>query len=336
MVNLKLEIPDSFFDEEVRDGYLVTSQMKKVWAVELDLLAEAMRVMDKFSIRYYAIGGTLLGAVRHRGFIPWDDDIDIALPRRDYEVLKQIAPKEFSAPYFFQEEKNSPGLLCGHAKLRNSETTMIHSNHLKDGVGALSFNMGVFIDFFPMDNLPDDIVEREKWLKELRSIARKAWHLRMFTHRGRIIGDHKMKYVLQSFYLSSLIRNPDYFFDKYEDLLSKYANESTTQVCAYCQYCRDKSKENRFIWENKDLDVNKLVLLPFEMLKLPCPVEYDSVLTRNYGNWHKKVQAQSQHGSASESFYDVDNPYTRYLNESGCLDRQLVRGLLMQQQLLSK
>lgn len=119
MVELKLDIPKSFLESEVRCGYEVSAQMKKVWAVELDLLMEAKRVFEKYNIRWYAIGGTLLGAARHNGFIPWDDDIDIAIPRTDYERLRSVARKEFSHPYFFQDEYNSPGLLCGHAKLRN-------------------------------------------------------------------------------------------------------------------------------------------------------------------------------------------------------------------------
>lgn len=330
MIKLKLDIPLSFFNEEIRDNYFVTSKMKKVWAVELDLLAEAMRVMDKYSIKYYAIGGTLLGAIRHRGFIPWDDDIDIAIPRDDYERFRIIAKKEFAHPYFFQDEYNDPGLLCGHAKLRNSETTMVHSNHLNENVGNLAFNMGIFIDFFPVDNLPDDIDERKKWQSTLRKAAQDAWHLRLFTHRGRIVGTKKSKYYLQILFLK-ILKSPNYFFDKYNRILSKYAKEKTIESCLYCIYCREKTGNLHWIWNSADLEIKELKYMPFEFLKIPCLANYDAVLKKTYGNWHEKIQVNSIHGSINDSFYDPENSYRIYYNKNGFLDRVLVRQAMQEE-----
>ena len=327
MMDLKTVFPESFFDEEIRCGYKVTSAMKKVWAVQLDLLAEAMRVMDKHSIRYFAIGGTLLGAVRHNGYIPWDDDIDIAIPRKDYDRFREIAREEFSHPYFYQDEFNSPGLLCGHAKLRNSETTMVFSNHLKSQVGDLSFNMGIFIDFFPVDNLPDDSEKANKWWRDIRHVGRTAWHLRFFTNRGiseKVMGDSKIKLIFQRILLS-LIGDPDYYFKKYNRLLSKYSTTPTSKSCLYCLFCKDKTGKNRWVWDRVCLDTDKLVLFPFEFLRIPCPSGYDAVLTQTYGDWHKMIQLNSEHGSVMDSFYDVDKPYTSYFNENGYLERSLVR-----------
>ena len=99
---INLKISNTFFDEEIRDGYKVSREMKKIWAVELDLLNELNRVCNKHNIRCMAWAGTMLGAIRHKGFIPWDDDIDIMLFRDDYEKLCEIAPSEFTYPYFFQ------------------------------------------------------------------------------------------------------------------------------------------------------------------------------------------------------------------------------------------
>ena len=90
-MNIKIDLPDRFLDAEVRDGYQVTSEMKRIWAVELDLLCEFQRVTDKYGIKYIAEGGTMLGAVRHGGFIPWDDDVDIMMMRDDYDKLCNIA-----------------------------------------------------------------------------------------------------------------------------------------------------------------------------------------------------------------------------------------------------
>ena len=92
--------PD-FFREETRCDFLVTTERKKIWAVELDLLMQFDRVCRKHGLRYFMFVGSLLGAIRHRGFVPWDDDIDLVLPRDDYETMLKLGD-EFPAPYFLQ------------------------------------------------------------------------------------------------------------------------------------------------------------------------------------------------------------------------------------------
>ena len=102
MIELDIRLPEQFLNEEIRYGYTITRQMKEVWAVELDLLNKLLEVCKKHNISVFASGGTMLGAVRHKGFIPWDDDIDMMMFREDYEKLCLVAPLEFRYPYFFQ------------------------------------------------------------------------------------------------------------------------------------------------------------------------------------------------------------------------------------------
>ena len=155
MVDLKLQLPDGFLNEEVRCGYTVTKQRKEVWAVELDLLQEFMRVCNKYGLKYCADGGTLLGAIRHHGFIPWDDDLDIAMLRSDFEKLNEVAPAEFKKPYFWQTEETDKGSARGHAQLRNSDTTGIIKTEYERQRNN-NFNQGIFIDIFPFDTVVDD------------------------------------------------------------------------------------------------------------------------------------------------------------------------------------
>ena len=154
MVNLNIKLPAKFLKEEIRCGHTVTSQMKEIWAVELDLLAEFQRVCEKYNIRYFASGGTLLGAVRHQGFIPWDDDLDVEMFREDYKKLCEVGPKEFKKPYVFQNEYTESGSLRGFSKLRNSQTTAMYEHEklpCYDG-----YDKGIFIDIFPLDSILDN------------------------------------------------------------------------------------------------------------------------------------------------------------------------------------
>ena len=157
---IKIDLPDAFLKEEIRCEYMITPEKKAVWAVELDLLTEFDRVCKKNNIKYCADGGTLLGAVRHKGFIPWDDDIDLAMLRSEYEKLCEVAPKEFKEPYFFQTDKTDIDYARGHAQLRNSRTTGILKSEM--GTGC-KFNQGIFIDIFPFDAVPEDEKEKKRF-----------------------------------------------------------------------------------------------------------------------------------------------------------------------------
>ena len=81
---------DNIDHDEMRDGFLVTSQRKKLWNVQIGLIKEFERICKKHGLRWFAIGGTLMGAARHKGFIPWDDDVDVAMLRPEYEKLRKI------------------------------------------------------------------------------------------------------------------------------------------------------------------------------------------------------------------------------------------------------
>lgn len=137
------------FDEEEIDGYVVSSKVKKVWAVELNMLKIFDVLCRKHGLQYYACYGTLLGAVRHKGFIPWDDDIDVFMMRDDYMKLLQIAPNEISEPYFFQNVYTD-SMVWGFSKIRDSRTTAIEFPDMNE-----SFHQGLFIDIFPIDSTDD-------------------------------------------------------------------------------------------------------------------------------------------------------------------------------------
>ena len=117
-----MKIPPPFYEPELRDGYLVSVEMKRVWAMQLTLLVVFDGVCRRHGLAYFAGGGTLLGAVRHGGYIPWDDDIDLFMLREDYDRLLEVGG-DFAAPFFLQTAYNDRGYSRGHAQLRLDGTT---------------------------------------------------------------------------------------------------------------------------------------------------------------------------------------------------------------------
>lgn len=87
-------------NEEVRDGYVVSAQMKKIWSIQMRLMAKLLDVCQRNNLHIWVDGGTLLGTIRHHGYIPWDDDLDLVMLRDDYERLLQIAPQHFTPPHW--------------------------------------------------------------------------------------------------------------------------------------------------------------------------------------------------------------------------------------------
>ena len=151
MVDINLQLPNNFFEEEERWGYKITKERKELWAIELDLLCEFDRVCRKLGLRYFIDGGTLLGAVRDRHFIPWDDDIDVVMLREAYDMILKYGPAEFSPPIFLQNAYTDIDYRRGLTQLRRSDTTFVLKREIRKN---LPFNQGICIDIFPLDGLP--------------------------------------------------------------------------------------------------------------------------------------------------------------------------------------
>lgn len=304
MVDLKITLPEGFLDEEVRCGYTVTHEMKEVWAVELDLLAELLRVCQNHNIKIFASGGTMLGAVRHKGFIPWDDDIDMMMFREDYDKLCKVAEDEFKEPYFFQTEYTDRGSLRGHAQLRNSLTTGILSGEQQCGY---TYNQGIFIDIFPLDAVTDDCDKLKK--QEKRAIK--------FRNRAHFYGKFSTKYTDAKTPLKNTVKKSIHFllnrqlsalslkyYEKFENECMKYNQNHNTKYISTLS----------FQFENRDhyklrRDYEKLEYFPFEFLQIPVGSKYDEALTKRYGNYHKFVTGESCHGNV---FFDTNKSYKEY------------------------
>lgn len=262
---------NTFFNEEERCGYTVSPLMKKVWACELDLLQKLLSVCEKYNLRVFADAGTLIGAVRHNGFIPWDDDIDMVMPREDYNRLCEIAPKEFNHPYFFQTIYTDRGYGNRHAQLRNSDTAAIPLN------GKPKFNSGIFIDIFILDDIPSSC----------RLLARMVRQLRQAQNIIKI----GLRLGLPHSWITKK-------FNEYERIFSRYSKPDNTYVSKISLHLREHVflKEDFAVTEFHD----------FEHIKIPIPKGYDRILRINYGDYMQPKRVATGHGTM---LYDTERSY---------------------------
>ena len=139
---------------------IITEENRKVQSIELDLLKKFITICRKHNLAYCASSGTLLGAARHHGFIPWDDDIDLFLMWDDYKKLMEVAPKECEYPYFFQSHHTEPEGEASACRLRRSDTTGCTQWEMET-ISDPTYNRGVFIDIFPLFDVPNSLLMRK-------------------------------------------------------------------------------------------------------------------------------------------------------------------------------
>ena len=130
--------------------------LRQLQMIELEMLIEVDRICKKCEIKYNIIAGTLLGAVRHGGFIPWDDDADVAMLRPEYEKFRNACKTELdTSRFYFQDNRNTKGYRWGYGKLRRKNTLFLRENQ-----EHMEYKQGVFIDVFPLDGVPDNYILR--------------------------------------------------------------------------------------------------------------------------------------------------------------------------------
>ena len=133
------------------EHHLTDYELRQVQLTQLEMLKEVDRICGLCNIRYNIIAGTLLGAVRHKGYIPWDDDADVAFLREEYEKFRDACEKELDkSRFYFQDHRNTKGYRWGYGKLRRKGTKFLrkHQEHMP-------YEQGIFIDIFPLDTVSD-------------------------------------------------------------------------------------------------------------------------------------------------------------------------------------
>ena len=314
--------------DEMRSGFLVTSQRKKLWNAEINLINEFARICKKHNLRWFADGGTLLGAARHKGFIPWDDDVDVVMLRPDYDKFCKIVAAEINPPYFvdiwynYRLEDDAP-----YNKTDLSLPLISTEHHRKEPLSSPFFPLikikdkrttfvefpeekhipqNIFIDIFPFDSLPPFRKEQQNLNFEIARLLFVATvHpqliIEAMQNRQELIFDYdswrefiKLPYQQRGMYFE-------------EFLIKNFSpSECVGSIRDWCIVQKFSSYKLK--------DFKGVTYLPFEKIEVPAPIGYESILTDYYGDWRKLVYT---HSHAKD--YSVDISYDDYLRKSATL-----------------
>lgn len=247
-------------------------QVKKIQEIELRNLHELIRVCDLIGVKFFLYGGSLIGAVRHKGFVPWDDDLDIAMSRGDYMKFVRQAPALLSEEYYLQTpytDKRSPYI---YSKLRLKGTRCTEYPH-----NRLPIEQDIYVDIYPIDRMPDDDEEYMRLYRQFQKTVR------LFVLRQCPWSDSPpttLKRKLRSFckwcvaYGLRLIPHR-FFLNRVDRIMTAYNGQTTSRYGNYSYF----DPVNLF------QDIYPLQPGTFEGVDVLLPNHWDYHLTSRYGNY---------------------------------------------------
>lgn len=246
--------------------------LKELQQIQLEILVELDRICRKYKLRYSMDGGTLLGAVRHKGFIPWDDDIDIIMPRKDYEKFFRICKKELDKERFFlQEHRTDSYYNVGYPRIRRNSTVYRRAGH-----EHMNYRGGVFIDLFVLDNVPDSKILRRLHRFSCFCIRKILW-----SETGKYLAPTPL---LRTWY-SLISKIPKSFVFGLNDKIAYLCNHHETELIRHNTHPYPNPKVCGYGIPSRLL--KQFTELEFEGFKFFAVKEYEEYLTMLYGDYKK-------------------------------------------------
>ncbi len=281
-----MNFPDSYFEDEVRDGFYVPGMMKRAWAAQLEVFDTVRTICERHGLSCFAEWGTLLGAIRHGGMVSWDDDIDISMKRRDYEKFLEVAEKELPEGYWIINYRNSDtdNMVT---KILSYPTYLIAEEDLPRFHGYPYVSS---IDLFVMDFLPRDKEEQEAIWQLTQLVSQLNYRINVNAMDSRDIQEVLREVVK----LSGAVLDKEKPLKRQlvramDDVAARYQEENCDEISILTYF--HESKSYRF---PKSCYTNT-IRVPFEITEITVPVEYDKALWIKYGDYMKPVRAFDSH-----------------------------------------
>ena len=263
---------------------LSQKDLRTLQLIELEMIVEVDRICKKNDIKYSLDGGTLLGAVRHKGFIPWDDDADLIFTRHEYAKFYRACKKDLDTSRFFlQEYRTDENYRWGYAKLRRKGTEFIRLNQEQ-----MKYRTGVCIDLFVADNVPDNQILRRIYCG-INYCIRKV----LYSELGRTASPNPL---LRMWY-EILYKIPRDSMFRLRNCLAARCNRKRTELVSHLLYQYPKSC--KYGLPSKCFD--QYIELEFEGMRFMAIGGYDTYLTNHYGDYMKLPPVEQRHGPVEAS-----------------------------------
>lgn len=255
------------------------------------LLQSFIEVCDKLDLTYYLANGSALGAEKYGGFIPWDDDIDVAMPREDYDIFcsraQDILPEHIFVQNF-RTERNFPLI---YTKLRNSETTFI-----EEDVKNIEMNHGIYLDIFPLDGYPKRSLQRGLLRCKMKVLVCKQFC--GFNNSNKL---HKKVFRLLGYH-----KKTEKTVEKIEKLIKGFGNN--TKFC--CDY---GDRQGKGCLPRAYYGTGRRAC--FEQISVNLPEKIDEYLSYKYGEWKEDLPLEEQASHHRVAKYDLSKSYKYYVDK---------------------
>lgn len=245
--------------------------LRRVQLTQLEIAKEIKRVCEKNGIEYWLDSGTLLGAVRHKGFIPWDDDLDIGMKREDYEKFKKVAINDLSSKYYFQDWLTDKNYGLPFAKVRKKNTLYIENKGQNSKAAC-----GIYVDIFPYDNYGNDSIHQGKPIKIIKLLIQNKAKIQVWRENEGI--NYKKFFQHLPFVIASKFCNRSKLISKHDKLATMYNNET-------CEYLFIQGISNYGKWTIPVSAFDEMIDMEFEDTVFKVPKGYDLYLTHGYGDY---------------------------------------------------